>query len=132
MGHIPVSHPAGRLEVVPICSRQIGRRASRYDPFATLSLIMGFVSSLKAPEGAFLFLIINRLFVFLFHSRRFRLRVGFRRHANAFDSQLDFRGNQIAQHAVHLEGVLTNCIADIVDVAFFTLRRLFVTCSLAN
>ena len=46
MGHVHVSHPSGRLEVVPICSRQIGRRASRYDPFGTLSLITGFVSSL--------------------------------------------------------------------------------------
>ncbi|CAI1716324.1 Uncharacterised protein [Serratia quinivorans] len=46
MGHIPVSHPTGRLEVVPICSRQIGRRTSRYDPFGTLSLITCFVSSL--------------------------------------------------------------------------------------
>ncbi|PYD37563.1 hypothetical protein CT690_19495 [Serratia plymuthica] len=47
MGHIPVSHPAGRHEVVPICSRQIGRRASRYDPFGTLPLITDFVSRLK-------------------------------------------------------------------------------------
>ncbi|AEF45377.1 hypothetical protein SerAS12_2251 [Serratia sp. AS12] len=47
MGHIRVSHPAGRHEVVPICSRQMGRRASRYDPFGTLSLITGFVSSLR-------------------------------------------------------------------------------------
>jgi hypothetical protein len=46
MGHVRVSHPTGRLEVVPICSQQIGRRASRYDPFGTLSLITGFVSSL--------------------------------------------------------------------------------------
>ncbi|CAI1881096.1 Uncharacterised protein [Serratia quinivorans] len=49
MGHVHVSHPAGRLEVVPICSWQIGRRASRYDPFGTLSLITCFVSSLRAP-----------------------------------------------------------------------------------
>jgi hypothetical protein len=48
MGHVRVSHPTGRLEVVPICSRQIGRRASRYDPFGTLSLITGFVSRLSA------------------------------------------------------------------------------------
>ncbi|HCV67209.1 MAG TPA: hypothetical protein DGZ94_18295 [Serratia sp.] len=41
MGHVHVSHPPGRLKVVPICSRQIGRRASRYDPFGTLSLIIG-------------------------------------------------------------------------------------------
>ncbi len=53
MGHIPVSHPAGRHEVVPICSRQIGRRASRYDPFGTLSLITGFVGSLSAACSAF-------------------------------------------------------------------------------
>ncbi|AYO40370.1 hypothetical protein BSQ35_21600 [Serratia liquefaciens] len=52
MGHILVSHPTGRLEVVPICSRQMGRRASRYDPIGTLSLITGFVSSLRAPIGA--------------------------------------------------------------------------------
>ncbi|QBX67284.1 hypothetical protein E4343_14335 [Serratia quinivorans] len=44
MGHIHVSHPAGRLEVVPICSRKIGRRTSRYDPIGTLSLITGFAS----------------------------------------------------------------------------------------
>ncbi len=54
MGHVRVSHPTGRLEVVPICSRQIGRRASRYDPFGTLSLITGFVSSLKARKAPFL------------------------------------------------------------------------------
>ncbi|QBX65129.1 hypothetical protein E4343_02575 [Serratia quinivorans] len=29
------------------------RRASRYDPFGTLSLITGFVSSLKPPKGGF-------------------------------------------------------------------------------
>ncbi|CAI2485536.1 hypothetical protein C8E17_3193 [Serratia plymuthica] len=50
MGHIRVSHPAGRHEVVPICSRQIGRRVSRYDPFGTLSLIIGFVSSLRSGK----------------------------------------------------------------------------------
>ncbi|PYD39972.1 hypothetical protein CT690_01410 [Serratia plymuthica] len=47
MGHIRVSHPTGRHGVVPICSRQIGRRASRYDPYGTLSLITGFASSLQ-------------------------------------------------------------------------------------
>jgi hypothetical protein len=26
MGHIRVSHPTGRLDVVPICYRQIGRQ----------------------------------------------------------------------------------------------------------
>ncbi|GAK29601.1 hypothetical protein SLIQ_23240 [Serratia liquefaciens FK01] len=28
------------------------RRASRYDPYGTLSLITSFVSSLRAPDGA--------------------------------------------------------------------------------
>jgi hypothetical protein len=46
MGHIHVSHPTGRLEVVPICSRQIGRRTSRYDPYGTLSLIADFFNNL--------------------------------------------------------------------------------------
>ena len=46
MGHIHVSHPTGRLEVVPICSRQIGRRTSRYDPIGTLSLIADIPNSL--------------------------------------------------------------------------------------
>ena len=46
MGHVHVSHPTGRLDVVPICSRQIGRRLRRYDPNGTLSLITGFGSNL--------------------------------------------------------------------------------------
>jgi uncharacterized protein (DUF849 family) len=46
MGHVHVSHPTGRLNVVPICSRQIGRRLRRYDPNGTLSLITGFGSNL--------------------------------------------------------------------------------------
>ncbi|AEF46463.1 hypothetical protein SerAS12_3354 [Serratia sp. AS12] len=62
MGHVRVSHPAGRHEVVPICSRQIGRRASRYDPFGTLSLITGFVSSLKGALRPLLFLLAHQLF----------------------------------------------------------------------
>jgi hypothetical protein len=52
MGHVRVSHPSGRLEVVPICSRQIGRRTSRYDPFGTLSLITGIISRLRARQQA--------------------------------------------------------------------------------
>ncbi len=32
MGHVHVSHPTGRLEVVPICSRQIGRQLKLLRP----------------------------------------------------------------------------------------------------
>ena len=32
MGHIRVSHPTGRLKVVPICSRQIGRQLKLLRP----------------------------------------------------------------------------------------------------
>lgn len=49
--------------------------------------------------------------------------VGLCRHVDAFDGQLDFRRDQIAQHVVHLKGVLAYCIAAVVDIAFFAQRR---------
>lgn len=80
-------------------------------------------SNKKGTRGCLFRFSISELVFFHFHCGRLRQGVGFRRHADAFNGQLDFRGNQIAQHVVHLHGVLTDRIADVVDVAFFTQRR---------
>ena len=60
MGHIHVPHPTGRLEVVPICSRQIGRQLKLLRPLRhalphnglcrqSKNLVVGFFVRLLFP-----------------------------------------------------------------------------------
>ncbi|MGN7972071.1 hypothetical protein [Serratia sp. 22264] len=46
MGHIPVSHPSGDMKSFQFAPGKLVDGQGRYDPFGTLSLITGFVSSL--------------------------------------------------------------------------------------